>query len=157
MIYPTAAEFALHPRAAERLARSYRVETNGCWRWLKALTTVGYGHFHFLNAYYQAHRFLFVLSGGRVPDGMNLDHLCRKRWCVNPEHLEAVTHAENVRRGAGTKLTPDQVRVIHGMHRLGLSQRAIGRALRVDHSTVSRILNGHRWGHIAVEPKDVAA
>jgi hypothetical protein len=47
-----------------------------------------------------------------IPAGLHLDHLCRVRDCVNPEHLEPVTNAENLRRGDGTKLTDEDVAAI---------------------------------------------
>ena len=48
-----------------------------------------------------AHRLTYQWAKGPIPAGMELDHLCRNRRCVNPAHLEPVTHRENVRRGAG--------------------------------------------------------
>jgi HNH endonuclease len=65
-----------------------------CWLWTGA-TTKGYGRFRGTGA----HRFAYELLVGPIPQGLQLDHLCRVRNCVNPEHLEPVTCQENLRRG----------------------------------------------------------
>lgn len=70
----------------------------GCWLWTAHRNADGYGVFRFDGQMGGAHRFAYRLLVGPVPDGMELDHLCRMRHCVNPEHMEIVTHAENVRR-----------------------------------------------------------
>lgn len=71
----------------------------GCWEWTGCKNPKGYGLFksQFGNV---AHRFAWCLLFGAVPAGLELDHLCRNRGCVNPSHLEAVTHRENLSRGA---------------------------------------------------------
>lgn len=51
------------------------------------------------NATDRAHRLAYILAKGPIPDGLEIDHLCRTPACINPLHLEAVTHAENLRRG----------------------------------------------------------
>ena len=72
-----------------------------CWTWLGRLTPGGYGKFRVSGEIFAAHRVSYVQSRGSIPDGLVLDHLCRYRACVNPDHLEAVSQLENVRRGAG--------------------------------------------------------
>jgi len=66
----------------------------GCWLWDKP-TTTGYGGFGKTSA----HRWLWTQLFGALPRGIHLDHLCRVRACVNPFHMEPVTHSENIRRG----------------------------------------------------------
>lgn len=75
-----------------------KAAAGGCWLWTASLDPNGYGQFHDGERLTKAHRFAFAVVVGPVPDGHELDHLCRTRHCVNPEHLEPVTHAENMRR-----------------------------------------------------------
>ena len=81
-----------------------RTEPDGCWLWTASHDGRGYGHFSVRNKsgrYRQekAYRFAYMLEYGEIPKHLELDHLCRNPPCVNPSHLEAVTHLENVRRG----------------------------------------------------------
>jgi len=70
----------------------------GCWEWLRYRDKEGYGRFAFGPKNAMAHRAAYVLEIGAIPEGLDLDHLCRNRGCVNPEHLEIVTRQENIRR-----------------------------------------------------------
>lgn len=71
-----------------------------CWIWTAAINNSGYGSFAVAHGKsIGAHRWAYESTVGSVPSGMELDHLCRDRSCVNPAHLEPVTKAENVRRG----------------------------------------------------------
>jgi len=86
----------------ERLIGKMSVDGNGCWIWLAAKDSSGYGRIG-TSSYKteSAHRVVYRLVRGEIPAGLDLDHLCRIRACCNPDHLEPVTRAENLRRGAG--------------------------------------------------------
>lgn len=81
-----------------RLERFVDVQSNGCWLWTGAITPGGYGQFGIAGRNLCAHRVVYELLAGPIPDGLQLDHLCRVPHCVNPEHLEPVTASENMRR-----------------------------------------------------------
>lgn len=73
-----------------------------CWEWTGARNQDGYGIFHVpgtLNRVIRAHRFAYETFIGPIPEGLELDHLCRNHACVNPDHVEVVTNQENSRRG----------------------------------------------------------
>lgn len=74
---------------------------SGCWLFIGCVDDCGYGRMFRRKGTRFAHRISFELFRGPIPKNMELDHLCRVRCCVNPDHLEVVTHAENVRRGDG--------------------------------------------------------
>lgn len=80
-------------------ARVALPNANGCMLWLGPLATNGYARMRAAGEPMQAHRVAYILAYGPIPDGLVLDHLCRVRHCVAPDHLEAVTNAENIRRG----------------------------------------------------------
>lgn len=70
-----------------------------CWPWTAADNGAGYGVIGHEGRIVYAHRFAYGSLVGPIPAGTELDHLCRNRGCVNPAHLEPVTHRENVARG----------------------------------------------------------
>lgn len=85
-------------------------KTDGCWNWTAALSVGGYGRFNVETVFgrqrlVQAHRFSYELLIGPIPKGLQIDHLCRNRKCVNPTHLEPVTIRENILRGEGFSAT----------------------------------------------------
>lgn len=70
-----------------------------CWLWTGAVSSTGYSNFWIFHKYLTGHRYLYTQWVGEIPEGLDLDHLCRNRSCVNPAHLEPVTRSENVLRG----------------------------------------------------------
>lgn len=81
----------------KRFTAKYVVSGDGCWRWHGALQPTGYGMLWNGRRPEQAHRVAYKLFIGEIPDGCEIDHICRNRSCVNPSHLRAVSHRENMR------------------------------------------------------------
>ncbi len=88
-------------RLREQFETQYEVADNGCWLWAGPHNSDGYGRAPILGGYALAHRLSYELYVGSIPDGLDLDHLCCQRLCVNYEHLEPVTRRENILRGNG--------------------------------------------------------
>lgn len=87
--------------AHERFQAKVSPAGDGCWLWTGARFFNGYGQFRGGgggSARVRAHRWSYEYHVGPIPEGLQLDHLCRIRHCVNPAHLEPVTQAENNRR-----------------------------------------------------------
>jgi hypothetical protein len=94
--YRTADE--AHAQDIARFKKRYELEpATGCWEW-QGVLTFGYGYFWTTRQNFRAHRFSYELHKGEIPEGLTIDHLCRNRACVNPDHLEAVPQIVNTYR-----------------------------------------------------------
>lgn len=109
-----------------RMGAKIRVDGNGCWIWTASRNSKGYGLASVGGgAIALAHRIAYELLVGPIQEGLQIDHLCRVRECVNPSHLEPVTAAENVRRSRahithcpkGHEYTPENTIRNHGTRR----------------------------------------
>jgi hypothetical protein len=82
-------------------------KTDTCWLWTASIKPEGYGQFNVGGKTKLTHRLAYELVVGEIPKGLELDHLCKIRHCVNPAHLEPVTHGENMKRaGIEMRKTP---------------------------------------------------
>lgn len=123
----------------------YRVDSaSGCWVWLRGRDLNGYGYLwdKERKRNVRAHVAYYEEAHGAVPNGLELDHLCFNTSCCNPAHLEPVTHLENCRRRANTKLTPELAEEIRQS-----AERAVDVARRcgISPQLVTNVRAGRRW------------
>lgn len=112
-------------------ARSIPEPNTGCWLWEAYSIPQGYGRVWDGRTVTAAHRASYVAFNGAIPDGLEIDHRCKQPCCVNPDHLEAVAHRENMRRSDtimglnsrkthclnGHPLKGDNLTIVRGMRR----------------------------------------
>lgn len=118
-----------------------------CWIWQLHILKTGYGGASTpTRRHIRAHVLFWERANGPVPTGLHLDHLCKQRACVNPDHLEPVTHAENIRRGDVTKLSMGQVLEIRALYAEGRHTRAeLARMYGLSHTHVTSIVKHRAW------------
>lgn len=135
----------IDPVKAIVFEEAYEVNDAGCWVWQRGRGDHGYGTLSRNGKTALAHRVAYEDARGPIPKGKQIDHLCRNRACVNPDHLEIVSNAENAQRGKQARLTPELVRE---MRASGLGCNALARKYGIDSGHAWRILNRERWANI---------
>lgn len=121
-------------------------EETKCWEWQLGKDTCGYGCIWFNNKSIKAHRYYYELYKGPIPEGLQVDHLCRVRHCVNPEHLEIVTSAENTRRGNSAKITWEIVdKIRYAYNSGGITYKKLGEVYDLSSYTIGEIIRYETW------------
>lgn len=139
---------------ANKLPYSFVLEERGysspCWIWNRHINRTGYGmmanqfHDRIIKSRY-AHRHFYTLIFGPIPDGLQLDHLCRVRCCVNPNHLEPVTAKENTLRSPIKFKITDQIRKeMMELRKSGMKMRDVATQFKISRSSVIRIYHEER-------------
>lgn len=134
-------------KGKSKLGYEVDVET-GCWVWQGATNEHGYGVRTIRGderRTRKAHIQEWEKVNGPVPEGFELDHTCRNPPCVNPAHLEAVTHAENMRRSPNCVLNEDKVREIRRLLAAGMLQKHVADRVGVHRRLVSHVKCGQTW------------
>lgn len=145
--------------------RSMPVPESGCWIWMGATNSVGYGYLSVDGKQQAAHRLSFELANGAIPSGMCIMHKCDVRPCVNPTHLIAGSQQENLRdmrsknRGfvltamhgesnPKSKLTASDVTEIRRLRSEGLTTIDLSQLYDVSTTLISNICNRKLWKHL---------
>lgn len=123
-------------------------ERTGCWVWQHSKFVDGYGYIYCVakKRKLKAHRVVYEEYKGPIPNDLPLDHLCRNRLCVNPDHLEPVSLAVNTRRGVATKINESIVCEMRRLYATGdWSFEEVGKHFGVSRSCASGAIRGVSW------------
>ncbi len=119
--------------ARKKFKEKIKIDTeSGCWVWTGPRHPKGYGHFSVHGRHFYAHRYIMEFINGPIPKDKELHHMCGRKECVNPRHLEIVTHAENMRKAVrkdswrgennpNAKLRDKEVRIIKTLNKKGMA------------------------------------
>jgi hypothetical protein len=146
-----------------------KTDIGECWEWTGALLKKrgNYGSFRCRpKDHFRAHRFSYLITHGNIPDGLIICHTCHNPPCVNPNHLYAGTHKDNLKdmfdagrnnpnvnyavgeRGGSSKLKEGEVELILQLASKGVVQPCLRRMFKVSADTIHRILSGKTWRYI---------
>jgi len=144
------------PIPVEKRLWSKVEKTRGCWFWTGQTNGAGYGLLLRDGRTRLAHRIVWELENGPIPEGNLVRHMCDNPACVNPAHLRLGTQRDNMRdrlisarvHYAGVKLTADDVVNIVDLYKKGETQKSIAKRYGVSEPTVSGIMRGLCWQHV---------
>lgn len=126
-----------------------------CWLWTGYKLKSGHGQFRYRRKTIYAYRFMYALVNGPFDDFLCVLHKCDNGACVNPNHLYLGTKQDNtndmMNRGRyfySGFLQEEDIIEIYKLAKQGLNQKQLADKFQVDQSQISKILSGHRWGHI---------
>lgn len=143
-------------------SRINKKNNDDCWLWKGRTNPDGYGYFDYNYIGEGAHRFMWRISFGEIPDGLEVCHSCDNPPCVNPNHLFLGTHQDNIKdrdmkgRQASHKgikngravVTESDVLVIRELRKSGLEYQQIADNMGVSTGCINHILNGRHWAWV---------
>lgn len=152
-------------RELDRFWSKVRKSETGCWEWLAAKSSKGYGSFMNDSGSRMAHRYSYLIHNGDLPDGLFVCHSCDNPGCVRPDHLELGDQFKNMgdassrrriamgERQGLSKLTERDVEIIARLRQEGMSCYKLARVFGVAANTISRIFTGDHWNHVTGLPR----
>lgn len=129
----------------EKYVSEDRGHDTPCWVWQLKASTNGYGHITVGGRTKLAHRHYYEMHKGKIPAGLSIDHLCRVRECVNPDHLEAVPMHVNQRRGDRTILSVELVEALKIAHKSGVELPVLETLTGIKRRTIQAAIYGENW------------
>lgn len=139
----------VHGHHRRKTGELYKVEDRGyktsCWIWLHAKSGEGYAETSKDYKTLLVHRLKYEAKYGPLSDDKELDHLCRQRACINPDHLELVPHKVNMQRGINAKITQKDADEIRELAGFGMTHESIAARFPLCRSRVSMIIRGEAW------------